>query len=348
MHGVTVPDTWLSGLVDHGAGEYWWELTASLGTLEVRRRRLPGGTELEAIKGVECDHESGSDPEHGPWCYGFDETDYQLGLFDGLVQPRGEITEWSAKSRQRMLKRLATLDFGSQPGIWEMVTLTYPRSFPTNGRVCKAHLLRFKKRYKRQWGSAVGTWKFEFQDERRAPHFHVYITRPADSSIRKFMGWVSSTWYEIVASGDERHLRAGTGVDKQFCSRSAAPRAIAWYFAKHHGHKSVQNIVPQGFRNCGRFWGVWGMVSTEQTVEISPEAAADLKRVMRSCRRSEISSDRQLRLRPDLANLWVLAWDPVKILRRLIDHYQGPEFLYLNERTGELRRWRPGRPRPLP
>jgi hypothetical protein len=107
---------------------------------------------------------------------------------------RGEIKEWSAKSRARMALRLATLDY--QPmfaggGRAAMVTLTMPfywEPFAPDAVAFKAMVNRFRNRYKDSWGDRVdqmpGVWKMEFQDRRvwvvdpKAPHLHIVTVPP--------------------------------------------------------------------------------------------------------------------------------------------------------------------------
>ena len=234
--------------------------------------------------------------------------------FEDLVRTRGQISGWSPKSRVRMLYRLATIDWLELPGVAEMMTLTYPRSFPADGRLAKEHLAAFRKRFERRWGRPIqGTWKLEFQ-RRGAPHFHVYFGRPI-GPWREFVDWARAAWYEIVGSGDVRHLRMGVNLDRQFCSKAKSSKAIAWYFAKHGlktGVKSYQNDVPDGYENCGRFWGIWGLASTEVDIELTTQEFVELRRALVRFRRA------QLRHRPNrvkapsrLIGCWALSDDGV-------------------------------------
>ena len=98
---------------------------------------------------------------------------------------RGEISGWSAKSRARMVARLAELDYAPmflQGDFPAMVTLTYPGGWEVvapNGEVVKGHLTSFFKRFERAWGvELICVWKMEFQS-RGAPHFHIMMCPPA-------------------------------------------------------------------------------------------------------------------------------------------------------------------------
>jgi hypothetical protein len=69
--------------------------------------------------------------------------------------------------------------------------------------------------------------------------------------------WVSESWYQIVGSGDERHLRAGTQV-----VRVKSWRGARGYAAKYLGkletlQTSAGREAGQPSGNIGRLWGVW-------------------------------------------------------------------------------------------
>lgn len=135
----------------------------------------------------------------------------------------------------------------------QMLTLTYPYAFPTNGPECKNHLKRFLQELRREYVRNGGIeqthssfWFLEFQ-ERGAPHFHIFTTYSPGKN------WVARTWYRIVNSEDERHLRAGT---REEWIRSGRGGTIS--YANKYANKSEQKIVPEGFEKVGRFWGVFG------------------------------------------------------------------------------------------
>lgn len=329
---------------DRAASGEWWELTASVGSVGVRRRRDDGSQKLQPIRPVE-EPEPLEVPEYGT-------------LDDARVEAAwpqreaGIIRGFSGRSRVRMLRKMAAVDWVNVPGIPEMVTLTYPRVFPDNGPECKAHLAAFIERHRRRWGSVRGSWKMEFQ-RRGAPHFHLYIFRPSMVPIREYMAWVARAWYEVVGSGDPLHLQAGTSVDRQFCSKVRSSRMIAWYFAKHqlkgdHG-KKYQNEVPEGFRLPGRFWGILGLEAREDSVAVTADFARDLMRALRRYRRAQTSGARRLRLSSE-RSLWALVNRPDVFLAKMLDAAEPPAVVYVHW-SGEadrVRCWPPGQPRPLP
>src|SRR3970282_2589806 len=84
---------------------------------------------------------------------------------------RGAIRDFSRKSRNRLIQKFARLS--KQKGKSVFLTLTYPDVYP-NPQGAKVHLDAFKKRIARQFPSASGFWRLEFQ-ERGPSHFDLII-----------------------------------------------------------------------------------------------------------------------------------------------------------------------------
>lgn len=151
-----------------------------------------------------------------------------------------------------------------------MVALTYPADFPYDGKIVKRDLDVMRKRVARRGMAAL--WVLEFQG-RGAPHMHVLVKGKVNKQ------WLSRAWYEIVGSGDEKHLRAGTtyqhivddgdprAADDKIRHRKETERGIrnakrlyitrsevVDYMLKYFD-KREQKYVPAGFVDVGRFWG---------------------------------------------------------------------------------------------
>jgi len=135
-----------------------------------------------------------------------------------------------------------------------MVTLTYPNDYPTDGARSKEHLRRYLQEVRR-WDKKTNPlaksdfsafWFLEFQ-ERGAPHYHIFLNRCPPKDFN------SSSWYRIVNSEDEKHLRAGTRTE--FLRRG---RAGTISYASKYAAKAAQKSVPADYENVGRFWGVCG------------------------------------------------------------------------------------------
>lgn len=170
---------------------------------------------------------------------------------------RGDIVAFSNGAAGRMRRYLSSCDAMYR----NMVTLTYPAGYPLDGRTCKDHLRRFIQESRRFLFGRSATakqvlnlgfsvfWFLEFQ-ERGAPHFHLFGTHDLPKE------WVSHTWWRIVGSDDIRHLHAGTRIERLRGGRSGS---VA--YAVKYAVKLAQKVVPEWFRNVGRFWGVSGLRS---------------------------------------------------------------------------------------
>ncbi len=173
------------------------------------------------------------------------------------VGSRAAVHEFSVGSAIRMRSYLRSC----RADYRYMVTLTYPCGYDSDGRVSKEHLRRFLQEVKREFNRnskiiSASTeskpqrlslfWFLEFQ-ERGAPHYHILSTHRIDKTF------VSRRWYDIVNSEDVRHLQAGTKCEKLRCGRAGTIK-----YAIKYANKLTQKVVPKGYENVGRFWGITG------------------------------------------------------------------------------------------
>ena len=165
-------------------------------------------------------------------------------------RPRSSISHFSVGCGVRMRRYLRECRAVYQC----MVTLTYPSDYPTDGARSKEHLRRYLQECKR-WDEKANPlattdfsafWFLEFQ-ERGAPHYHIFLNRCPPKDFN------SSTWYRIVNSEDEKHLRAGTRTEVL-----RRGRAGTISYASKYAAKAAQKSVPAGYENVGRFWGICG------------------------------------------------------------------------------------------
>lgn len=207
-----------------------------------------------------------------------------------LSGKRGAIEDFSKKSRFRFMRLMATID-GEAAGLPDFVALTYPDEWSRDWRVWKRDRDAFTKALVRKWPNVWGPWRLEFQ-QRGAPHFHLLLwdgpgvegMKRYDRRIRKMswlpvpgtksaknkeiFEWISATWYRIVASGDEKHLKAGTRIEP-----IETWGGVIYYISKYLAKLQEGNFVPVDY--TGRFWGViqkdrWKVRMLEEQV---PEAA---------------------------------------------------------------------------
>lgn len=204
---------------------------------------------------------------------------------------RGAVRLWSRQSRVRLLKRCAVVPW-EHLGDVSFVTLTYPGVFPGDGAEVKRHMKALCKRWKRRFGSVVGLWKLEYQ-KRGAPHIHLAVRRP-EGTRREVALWLSRAWYEVVNSGDVRHLGAGTRFEKW----RAEPRKVGSYLGGYAFGKSkeYQHDVPAEVINVGRWWGAWGMAKRDSGfkpeyagAELQPDVAHFVRRVLQDVHRGGVA-----------------------------------------------------------
>jgi len=164
-----------------------------------------------------------------------------------VAPERGTIVELSRKSRSR----LAFIANNTPVEFVTMVTLTYPRAWPSDGKTVKRNLRAFLSWCRRRWEKVSYLWFLEFQ-RRGAPHVHLFLDAavPQAAAQKKVLfGAVSRSWYRIVGSDDLRHLGAGTRVE-----RIREPDGARRYALKD-AYKTRQKRVPVEYQNVGRFWG---------------------------------------------------------------------------------------------
>ena len=208
------------------------------------------------------------------------------------------LTEWSAQSRRNLLRQLMACDWSSVAGYPVMVTLTYA-DVQMDGRQCRRDLQNFRRAWEREWGSAVGAWKLEFQ-ARGAAHWHLVLFLPSVILGRRDNGrivigwqrrggewgssahaqaWVLRTWQRIVGFDTTR---------VEFAAWRGRREDFAWYFGGYASKKSkeYQNKPPEGSSGWGRRWGLWGIRPVWDEVVVTERQAYRLRRVLRGIQRA--------------------------------------------------------------
>jgi hypothetical protein len=187
---------------------------------------------------------------------------------------RGKIRGFSKASRRNLLRRLASInrnDFWAYEGRVFSITLTYPREYLEDLRLCKRHLEALRKRLKRKYGSFSSYWRLGIQ-ERGAWHFHLLLfVSPYFGSVAELRDFIASSWYEICGKLSEGHLQAGTYVE-EVRSWKQATSYMEKYVAKPED-------VPEGVET-GRIWGAWKeelLPVTWETVIVSRKDAYKIR-----------------------------------------------------------------------
>ena len=103
------------------------------------------------------------------------------------------------------------------------------------------------------------------------PHYHVLVFNVPWMEY----GWLASAWYECVGSGDERHLRAGTSVQRVRSRRGALS-----YAGKYMCKAELASDA-----HTGRMWAQFGSAWLEviiRTFELTARQFYRLRRVLRA------------------------------------------------------------------
>jgi len=166
------------------------------------------------------------------------------------IPKRGKIKHFSRKSSLRLKKLL----FSLQESPTEMITLTYPKYYPADSTEWKKHLDTFGKWLEREFPDSWWIWRLEPQ-KRGAPHFHIIgctnVDFPDFVSKEVFYKKVARRWFEIVGTGYDEHLKAGTQV-KFLDSKEQLKFYVSKYITK------IQLSHYPEWASPGRFWGVIG------------------------------------------------------------------------------------------
>lgn len=187
---------------------------------------------------------------------------------------RGDCKGFGGRSRSRLMRSLAKVR--AEGMISYFLTLTYPSVWSDDWKVWKRDLKVWRDRLVRQFPQvAGGVWRVEFQ-RRGAPHFHLIIWCTDELLIEPFKTWLSRSWYEVVASGDTKHLRAGTQV-----RRLDGRRAIRIYVSKYVA-KVPDGLQPDGW---GRNWGFFGKENLNDSAYLEADVTDNeyvlLRRIIR-------------------------------------------------------------------
>lgn len=160
---------------------------------------------------------------------------------------RGKIEIFSQESRYRLFRLFHSIEFSR----WTFCTLTYGKTFPASGRVCKQHLKAYRRAFERRWGNVRAVWRMELQ-ERGAVHFHIlYLDCPFIP-----IGEWCKLWDDCRhCPSDERF---GNSVDIEIGWRKADSDVVSKYLGKYIAKPDDRDPGEQG-RDLGRWWGKWNI-----------------------------------------------------------------------------------------
>jgi len=214
--------------------------------------------------------------------------------FNGGGGVRGRISGFSRQSRRRLQKTVSKTQKDNLP---IFVTLTYPSEYPGDPKEWKKHLHNFLRRLAYAFEGVSGIWKLEPQ-KRGAPHYHLMVWGVGFVDLLMF---VPEKWYQVVGSGDERHLRAGTRVEKV-----RSWKGVVSYCSKYLGKEVVS--MP-GWEFVGRYWGVfqrdnvpWAALVTR---EVTYKQAVQIMRYFRRYAHLKSRSYRSLEIFVNDTSFWL-------------------------------------------
>lgn len=211
---------------------------------------------------------------------------------------RGRCVGFSAGSRRRLQRTFGKIKRDA-PALF--VTLTYPGEFSQYWKRWKRDLRSLAKRLKRKFPSFSALWRLEPQ-MRGAPHYHLLVYGVAFIPHE----WLAQAWYEIVGSGDERHLWAGTQV-QAIQSHGMAGAYVRKYLAKPaDGFGSDVD-----WQHVGRWWGVLYREDVPWAERLcvsltDGEAKRGMRFLRRYVERQARAKGRQFRLRSGLRSFAAL------------------------------------------
>lgn len=206
---------------------------------------------------------------------------------------RGVCVGFGKRPRRRMMEALAKIRnvVGGH-----FLTLTFPDAvwqyFSADDQGGMAHYAKEKlhaleKRLTARFPAVGGIWRLEFQDRKSGallgtfvPHFHILAFGIEGAHLALLQRWLSDVWFDVVGSGDEKHLRAGTN-----CRELSSRRHAAAYVSKYVGKEESDEYA------AGRRWGTFGLLdqSGSLTVDLSIDQLVQFKRLVRRWLRSRKS-----------------------------------------------------------
>lgn len=169
---------------------------------------------------------------------------------------RGEIKEFSPRSRKRLLDMLNRMD----PGVFDLggetvkfLTLTYGVIWP-DCETAKRHLRAFLEVIRRRWPGASGVWRLEYQ-KRGAPHYHLVLFGVPFVWFTVLRGWWERiiSWDPSVENNEHVFVRI-----EEIKSYKALTCYVSKYCAKMAEKEpdgSLLDSVP--YLHEGRWWGIF-------------------------------------------------------------------------------------------
>jgi hypothetical protein len=214
-----------------------------------------------------------------------------LTMPEGAGGLRGSIQGFSYASKKRLIEYFGRVDL--EKWFFLFVTFTYPDEYPPpeDWKTWKRHWHYMKIRMYRDLGPimAGGIWRLESQ-KRGAPHYHLALfleRKPGD--LKGLKENLRKRWFDIVGSGDMKHLYQGVDVRKYEKKKNVVRKIL--YLAKYVGKDSMHPKSQVFNVPVGRHWGIWGkerICEEPETIAVSPDVFGRYKRIIKRKIRADV------------------------------------------------------------
>jgi len=257
---------------------------------------------------------------------------------DGLGKSKGDVVDgYSREARNRFIKTLLSIDYKIM-GTPLYYTLTYPGEYSNDPRIWKRDLMTFIKRLKRLYPDLCGTWRLEPQ-ERGAPHYCGFLWGCRDLNGMEGKELFSKMWFEVVGSGDEKHLRAGTGitVERQIVNR-------IFYMAKYQTKAEKGGLKQEFDYPVGRYWGIFNrdkLAIQKEEIELDRKLYFKIRRIIKKKLEKRLTRNKfRDVVAKKSSGLWVSMSnsDVMKILKQVVENEES-EAKNENRSEGESLRY---------
>lgn len=174
---------------------------------------------------------------------------------------RGLISLFSAASRLRLLRKLATVQREKMP---LFVTLTYPDGYfehVNNPERWKRDIDTLAKRLEDTFPGVGGAWRLELKSRKSGahigeyfPHFHMLLWGVRPNKIYEFREWLEAAWHEVNGAQDANYRGNGTKVE-QLRTQRGVMSYVSKYVAKEDKEQLGRLMSSETGLHVGRWWG---------------------------------------------------------------------------------------------
>ncbi|MCO6473710.1 MAG: hypothetical protein J5I57_08270 [Melioribacteraceae bacterium] len=190
------------------------------------------------------------------------------------VHKRGEIKEFSRKSKRRMMLKLSKFNYDYYETKL-FLTCTFRNIFPTSKTETKQYLLSLIKRIERIDKDVALVWRVEKQ-KRGAPHFHFILCFPKfynGKEKRELSKKLKNAWGDLTHHINKYAYTLASDV-RELNSNIKTFNYISKYSSKVDDENAQYRL--------GRIWGIRGNVKEfdEIQFEVSQYFADELKRMI--------------------------------------------------------------------